>query len=328
MNFDTLISQYQKVPVAVLPYEEGPLPLVSVCIQTYRHAAIIAQCLDGVMMQQTSFPFEIWIGEDDSNDGTRDICLQYARLYPKIIRLVLHHRANNMTIDGRPSGRFSFLYNSFKAKGTYIALCEGDDYWTDPLKLQKQFDYLEQHPDTVLCYHPWRNLDRQVNPPKWYPPRLDARTSTLMYRHIITEWPETITLVPNGDTFLKYLLKPHGRFQGLQHIEPAVRCIFGANMMGHLSNYQKLPRRIRTFEVVLQTVSGTPLQKEVEEKLSGFRIKKSLLDCYHQPTAAYPRFILRAITILLSHPHSKQTFGWVKEAWQMRKEKIQGDKKG
>ena len=319
MNFENFISRFQKVPVEVFPYTEAPTPLVTVCIQTYRHAAVIAQCLDGVLMQQTRFPFEIWLGEDDSDDGTREICIQYARQYPHIIRLALHHRQNNITIDGRPSGRFSFLYNSFQAKGKYIAHCEGDDYWTDPLKLQQQVDYLEQHPETVLCYHAWRNLNRQVNPPEWYPTRFDARTCTIMYRHIITDWPETTPLAPNGDTFLKYLLKPYGQFAGLPHIAPSVRCILGSNMMAQMNEYQKLPRRIRTFEVVLQTVAGTPLQKEVEEKLAAYRLQQALLDGYHQPMASKPRYLLRAISFMLKLPHPRQTIALVKQTWKSRK---------
>ena len=118
-------------------------PLVSVCVQTYKHVNYIKQCLDGILFQKTNFEFEILLGEDDSIDGTRELCEDYAKCYPDKIRLFLHHRENNIKIGGQPTGRFNFLYNLHSSQGKYIALCEGDDYWTDPLKLQKQVDFLE-----------------------------------------------------------------------------------------------------------------------------------------------------------------------------------------
>jgi glycosyltransferase involved in cell wall biosynthesis len=99
------------------------------------------------LFQKTNFEFEILLGEDDSNDGTRELCEDYAKRYPDKIRLFLHHRENNIKIGGQPTGRFNFLYNLHSSKGKYIALCEGDDYWTDPLKLQKQVDFLEGNLD-------------------------------------------------------------------------------------------------------------------------------------------------------------------------------------
>ena len=128
-------------------------PLVSVCVQTYKHVNYIKQCLDGILFQKTNFEFEILLGEDDSNDGTRELCVDYAKRYPDKIRLFLHHRENNIKIGGQPTGRFNFLYNLHSSKGKYIALCEGDDYWTDPLKLQKQVDFLEGNVEYSLCFH-------------------------------------------------------------------------------------------------------------------------------------------------------------------------------
>jgi glycosyltransferase involved in cell wall biosynthesis len=128
-------------------------PLVSVCVQTYNHVDYIKQCLDGILFQKTNFEFEILLGEDDSIDGTRELCEDYAKCYPDKIRLFLHHRENNIKIGGQPTGRFNFLYNLHSSQGKYIALCEGDDYWTDPLKLQKQIDFLEGNEGYSMCFH-------------------------------------------------------------------------------------------------------------------------------------------------------------------------------
>lgn len=104
-------------------------------------------------MQKTDFPFEILLGEDASTDGTREICIEYANKYPDRIRLFLPDRRNNIAVLGKATGRFNILYNVFSARGRYIALCEGDDYWTDPLKLQKQFLFIRNDKSIAMCAH-------------------------------------------------------------------------------------------------------------------------------------------------------------------------------
>src|SRR5690606_12226069 len=83
----------------------------------------------------------------------REICQRYAAEHPDRIRLFLRNRKDVMYIMGRPTGRANLLHLLGEAKGKYIALCEGDDYWTDPLKLQRQVDFMEAHPDYMACFH-------------------------------------------------------------------------------------------------------------------------------------------------------------------------------
>ena len=128
-------------------------PVVSVCVVTYNHKHFIEQCIDGILNQKTNFPFELIIGEDDSKDGTRELCINYAEKYPDKIRLFLRNEKDKIWISGSKTGRFNFIENLKAAKGKYIALCEGDDYWTDPLKLQRQVDFLETNNDYKLCFH-------------------------------------------------------------------------------------------------------------------------------------------------------------------------------
>lgn len=129
------------------------LPLVSVCIITYQHKDYIKQCLDGVLSQKTHFPFEILIGEDGSVDGTREICEAYATEYPDIIRLFCWDRnVDRSQFSGGP-GRYNILYTLQQAKSPYIALCEGDDYWTDVNKLQQQVTFLQAYPDFSMSFH-------------------------------------------------------------------------------------------------------------------------------------------------------------------------------
>lgn len=126
-------------------------PLVSVTVATYQHVNYIRECLDGILMQKTNFLYEIILGEDGSVDGTQDVCIEYATNYPDKIRLFIRDRALSQYIasDGRVV-RFNGIWNRMSTRGKYIAWCEGDDYWTDPYKLQKQVDFLEQNPDYGL----------------------------------------------------------------------------------------------------------------------------------------------------------------------------------
>ena len=122
-------------------------PLVSISCITYNHAPYIRQCLDGFIMQKTNFAYEILIHDDASTDSTSDIIREYENKYPDIIKPI--YETENQYQKGVPIG--SAVWNVPRAQGKYIALCEGDDYWTDPYKLQKQVDYMEQHPEIDLC---------------------------------------------------------------------------------------------------------------------------------------------------------------------------------
>ena len=128
-------------------------PLVSVVVATYRHARFIAQCLDGIVNQVTKFPIEVIVGEDGSDDGTTELCIQYAEKYPNLIRLFIRDRSLSQyrSAEGNVI-RFNGVWNRMSARGKYIAMCEGDDYWIDPLKLQKQVDFLEANPEYGMCY--------------------------------------------------------------------------------------------------------------------------------------------------------------------------------
>lgn len=130
-------------------------PLVSVVVSTYQHFPYIKDCLDSILMQKTTFSFEIIIGEDDSNDGTREICIEYANKYPEYIRLFLKDRKLSHLSDdnGDLIIMFNDTWNRLSAKGKYIAWCDGDDYWTDPSKLQKQIGFMENNKKFVICFH-------------------------------------------------------------------------------------------------------------------------------------------------------------------------------
>ena len=122
------------------------MPLVSVCCVTYNHADFIKQTLEGFVTQKTNFPFEVIIADDCSTDGQQDIIKEYAKKYPDIIKPIFH---------SHNTGSYQNLLDAASAcKGKYVAMCDGDDYWTDENKLQKQADFMDTHKDCSICFHP------------------------------------------------------------------------------------------------------------------------------------------------------------------------------
>lgn len=125
-------------------------PLVAIRCITYNHEAYIRDALEGFVMQQTDFPFVAIVHDDASTDGTADIIREYAAKYPDIIKPIYETENQYSKRDGSIPRIMNEACEKTGAK--YYALCEGDDYWTDPLKLQKQVDFLESHPDYSLVF--------------------------------------------------------------------------------------------------------------------------------------------------------------------------------
>lgn len=125
---------------------EAKHPLVSIVCVTYNHKNYIAEAIEGFLAQKTNFPFELVIHDDASTDGTQMIVKDYQEKNPDLIKPVL--QKENQYALGRKATPIAMAY----ARGKYIALCEGDDYWTDPAKLQLQFDFMEQHPHLLACW--------------------------------------------------------------------------------------------------------------------------------------------------------------------------------
>lgn len=121
-----------------------PNPLVSIRTSTYNHGPYIKQCIEGILMQKTNFAFEYIIGEDFSTDETREIVFDYAKRYPNIIRVI----TADYNVGSKANGRRCIN----ACRGKYMAICEGDDYWIDPLKLQKQVDFLEKNLEYGLVH--------------------------------------------------------------------------------------------------------------------------------------------------------------------------------
>ena len=147
-------------------------PVVSVCIMAYNHGNYIGQALDSILMQEFQYPIEIVVGEDKSTDNTREIVCEYQKRHPDKIRLRLARR--NIYSQGLMPG----VGGRAACRGRYIALLDGDDYWTDSYKLQKQVDFLEANPDYFICFH-----------------NVDILCTKGLIRDFITDVPETTDLV-------------------------------------------------------------------------------------------------------------------------------------
>jgi len=190
---------------------------LSVLVITYNHEPFIAQALDSVLMQRTGFDYEIVIGEDCSTDGTRAIVLDYQRRHPDRIRLLLPEK--NLGANR------NFIATYEACCGDYIAMLEGDDYWTDPLKLQHQVDFLDAHPEFVICFtdcsivNEQGALTDQVRVPQRMKKTISQSeisygtppTLTVVFRsHLIGSFPKDIYQVVNVDMFLCCMLLGFG----------------------------------------------------------------------------------------------------------------------
>lgn len=190
---------------------------LSILTATYNHEKYIAQAIESVLMQETSFDYELVIGEDCSTDRTREIVIDYQKRFPDKIRLVL----SEVNIGG-------VLIKTLEAcKGEYVAIVEGDDYWTSPHKLQRQVDFLDSHPECALSFHPAMMVyeDGSREPHLFSPPRVEKEiyhleelleydfiaTGSVMFRRgLFGEFPNWFYEMPVGDWPLHVLNAQHG----------------------------------------------------------------------------------------------------------------------
>lgn len=260
MDFSEFKKKYIKIPVIEYPNNrKGKIPLVTVKVVTYNHVNYIKQCLDSILMQKTDFDFEILIAEDASNDGTREVCKEYADKYPDRIRLFLNSRENNYPLKGKPSGIINNTYANFLIQSKYYAILEGDDYWTDEYSLQRRVDFLEKNDDYVICFHNakiyYENIkefDTNLKCPLTASSSLDKEmifniampTLSRLYRNVGLEvFEEEMLEIVSGDTVLKGKLAHFGKVRYLNEIKPAVyRVHKGGTYSSQNDNYKKFAR--------------------------------------------------------------------------------------
>ena len=245
----------------------------------YQHGPYIADALEGVLAQETEFEFEILVGEDDSDDNTRDICLDYQRRYPDKIKLFLNSRNDVIYIDGLATGRSNFMKLLAAAKGEFIALCEGDDYWCNPHKLQRQVETLRENPTASLCFHDVQITEEgkdNVRFPdfgvsktfstqnlftQWFIP-----TCSIVFRNDIT-LPAWFTDVLSGDIALHFLAAEKGNILYLPELWGIYRRHPGGASRQH-NSYRKAIAMSRLYHYV-DLFTGRRYRELVDEAIKG-----------------------------------------------------------
>ncbi|SFF46453.1 glycosyltransferase family 2 protein [Sunxiuqinia elliptica] len=189
-------------------------PVVSICCITYNHQKYIRKALEGFLLQKTNFPIEVIIHDDASNDGTDEIIKEYSERYPELFITIL--QTENQWSQGiRPSPTYVWP----RARGKYIALCEGDDYWTDPNKLQRQVDFLEENPEFSFCCHRYKidpivkDSTKEVYPLSFNPVNKQFKGVIINKDTYHENWiMQTLTTVIRTDA-LQVAIKHHSKYK-------------------------------------------------------------------------------------------------------------------
>ncbi|MFA6411099.1 MAG: glycosyltransferase [Syntrophales bacterium] len=252
-------------------------PLVSVLMLAYNHERYIAQAVEGALMQQVDFTYEIVIGEDCSTDGTRDLITGYGGKYNDRIRLLLQKRNAGMQKN------FADTYRA--CRGRYIALLDGDDFWTDPHKLQKQVDYLEKNPDYAICFHNMQvlyeddqQMNRLSNPNQQETTTLEdlARgnfiyTASCLFRKTFSELPRWFDQCAVGDYPLHLLNARQGKIRFIDEVMGVYR-VHPGGTWEILSDSSRIEKWVATLEIIGYQFDK-PINKIIRDKISLWHYK-------------------------------------------------------
>lgn len=231
-------------------------PRVSICCATYNHEKFIADALEGFLIQQTNFPFEILVHDDASMDRTAAIIKEWQKQYPSIIKPIFQ-------IENQYSKGIKVIQILTPCtKGSYIAICEGDDYWVDPNKLQIQVDFLESNPEYVVSGHNAYYIDADgyrikdsslpskhkrdfsgdgvIKGKSWLP------NMSRLYRNVIIEFPPEKLMVKNGDKFVLSLLGHFGKSKYHDDIESAAYRVHAGGVWSMAPKKDRLDAQINT----------------------------------------------------------------------------------
>lgn len=256
-------------------WPEGTVPVVTIRCITYNHHNFILDAIEGFLMQETTFPVEIIIHDDASTDGTAEIVKEYAEKQPQLFRTILQ-KENQYSSGGWPKvGKMLFSM----CRGKFIALCEGDDYWTDSTKLQKQVNFLETNLGYASCGHGAHYMNEQneilgLEPPDEYRRDFTAEeminvhvwitTNSLVFRNVIHDIPWELNHVLHGDNVLTSLLGHHGPFKYLKDIKPFVYRAHAGGIWSLLSNRNKKMEQVNTMVGLFRYYNKLGLEKHAQ----------------------------------------------------------------
>lgn len=234
-------------------------PFLAIWMVTYNHGAYIRQAIESVMMQRANFAYKLYIGEDCSTDQTAQICRELSLKYPGKIELFL----NDSNLG--PHANALQVYDAcFKSGAKYIAMLEGDDYWTDTHKLQKQVNFLEDHPDFVLSFHPIQILNAQNQliddfltkvPVDYQTIETLARhgnyihTPSVVFRNCLSSLPSEFEHCAIGDYFLYLVLAQQGKLYYFEDKMAVYR--YGVGTFSGNSTLSMARKNLKLFTCVL-----------------------------------------------------------------------------
>jgi glycosyltransferase involved in cell wall biosynthesis len=277
---DQIFINRVPLPLCEQTWDNDVVPLVSIKCTAYNHEEYISDTINGFLLQKTTFPVEIIIHDDASTDRTADIVREYASKYPNLIRP--HFQNENQYSKGFRTIRE--IMNGL-CRGTYIALCEGDDFWTDPLKLQKQVDFLKMNPQHVMCFHRVKILERDglmvddyiTTVPNNYESIENfakygnyIHMASVVHNNIPLNYPDELHVSPAGDYFIYMLLAQHGKIGMLDEVMAVYR-----NQVGVWSSQSDRSKKMKSFLVLLLMQSAfrdthSTVSKTLEKRIDSY----------------------------------------------------------
>lgn len=295
--------------------------MVTILCLAYNQKDYIRDCLEGFVRQQTTFPVRAIVHDDASTDGTADIIREYAERYPALIQPIFETE-NQLRKDGLKSLCASL--QPFFSESRYIAFCEGDDYWTDPLKLERQVSFLETHPDHALCYHHVTDLNMQtgeqrlfVQESKQIPDDADIydlvnisffmRTCSTCYRASAIDYPRLLSMLPvfNLDILLQHMAATHGRIMRLPQTMAVYRMGVGAWTGSNLHDTRHFASMIRAYTLIQQLMPNDQLRAGIEHQIQWCISDQAAYEReYQRYTQALEKSLSRRIGLVLLYPFS------------------------
>ena len=244
-------------------------PLVSIKCTVYNHEPYLRQCLDGFVMQKTNFPFEAIVHDDASTDGSAAIIREYAEKYPDIIKPI-YETENQYSKKDDSLGRI--MNAAIHPDAKYIALCEGDDYWIDPLKLQKQIDFLEAQADYGLAYSKVKTYIHNTRTFTGFNGSEYKGKDALVCTNVIP----TLSVVMRKDLYLQYLEEVNPATKGWMMGDFPMWIWFSVH-----SNIKYFDECFGVYRVLTESASHfTNPQKPLAMSLSSLSIKRYFVDRY------------------------------------------------
>lgn len=284
-------------------------PFVSVCIITYNQAIYIEQAINSVLDQICDFDFEVIISNDASTDDSHQLIVDLIQAHPNGKKVRYFNQAVNLGMNAN----LEFVLAN--CLGKYIAMCEGDDYWTDPFKLQKQVQFLEVNPDFVLCYHPVDVLFHNGSLKEDFGVKEIIQTSestvydlavlgnyihtpSVVFKKVLKNLPYNFHQSPLGDFFLWICLSQFGKIKKLDFCMAVYR--FGTGEFSTRSGSEKTLQFIKTLELLSDCVENKTLNLIIKNRSQSLKFNllppkiRTLDDC---STCTRPDIVSEYISI-------------------------------